>query len=142
MSFAQRKVIVGNEPRISRIARIRSSKKRLKSRQICVIRAICGFVPFRWAKRDMSANIRIGIIGDYTPHFESHAATTDAIRLAGRALALAIDVEWLSTTSVSDARLAEYDGLWAAPGSPYRSMDGMLHAIRFAREHLRPMVAT
>jgi len=32
--------------------------------------------------------------------------------------------------------------VWIAPGSPYRSLDGALRAIRFARERDWPLVAT
>lgn len=86
--------------------------------------------------------MRIAIVGDYTPAFESHPATTDAILLAAEFAGLNVAVEWLPTTEVSDQTLICYEALWASPGSPYRSMDGMLHALRFARERLRPMVAT
>lgn len=86
--------------------------------------------------------MRIVIIGDYTPAFESHPATTDAILLAAKSAGLNVMVEWLPTNEVSEQALMGYDALWASPGSPYRSMDGMLHALRFARERLRPMVAT
>jgi len=34
------------------------------------------------------------------------------------------------------------DGIWIAPASPYRSMDGALTAIRYARERGVPLVAT
>jgi CTP synthase (UTP-ammonia lyase) len=86
--------------------------------------------------------MRIAIVGDYTPAFESHPATTNAILLAAASLGIRAEVEWLPTPEVSDQTLPQYDALWASPGSPYRSMDGMLHAIRFARERLRPMIAT
>jgi len=86
--------------------------------------------------------MRIAIIGDYTPSFESHPATTEAIRLAAEAINMGIDLDWLPTVNVSGELLSCYDALWASPGSPYHSMSGMLHAIRFARERGKPMVAT
>jgi len=39
-------------------------------------------------------------------------------------------------------RLARLDGVWLAPGSPYRSLDGALLAIRHARERGVPLVGT
>jgi len=39
-------------------------------------------------------------------------------------------------------RLESFDGFWIAPGSPYRSLDGALRAIRWARERDWPLVAT
>ncbi len=41
-----------------------------------------------------------------------------------------------------ETRLAAYDGLWIAPASPYRSMEGALGAIRYARERGVPLVGT
>jgi CTP synthase (UTP-ammonia lyase) len=39
-------------------------------------------------------------------------------------------------------RLAGFDGLWIAPGSPYRSEEGALNAIRLARETRLPLFGT
>jgi len=38
--------------------------------------------------------------------------------------------------------LETFDGLWAAPGAPYRSLQGGLTGIRFARERGVPFVGT
>ena len=40
------------------------------------------------------------------------------------------------------AVLNSCDGLWASPGSPYKSFDGMLRGIEFARIHNRPFLGT
>ena len=85
---------------------------------------------------------RIAVVGDYTPEFESHPATTQALLLAGRSLGMEATVEWVPTTEVTEDRLRGFAGIWAAPGSPYKSFTGMLAAIRFARERLRPFVGT
>ncbi|MBV9086394.1 MAG: hypothetical protein JOY79_02825 [Acidobacteriaceae bacterium] len=86
--------------------------------------------------------MRIGIVGDYNAEFESHRVTAPSILLAAEAAGVDATAEWLPTAQLSEPTLSTYDGLWAASGSPYRSMDGMLAAIRFARERLRPMIAT
>ena len=86
--------------------------------------------------------MRIGVVGDYNPSFESHPATTQAIFLAARSVGLTADIVWISTAKVDDATLAKCDALWASPGSPYRSADGMLAAVRYAREKQRPFLAT
>ena len=85
---------------------------------------------------------RIAVVGDYTPEFESHPATTEAILLAGRSLGLKTTVEWVPTTEVTEDRLRGCQGIWAAPGSPYKSFTGMLSAIRLSRERLWPFVGT
>jgi CTP synthase (UTP-ammonia lyase) len=95
--------------------------------------------------------LRIGIIGDFEPSYPSHIATNEALNHAARALSLTLDPSWLPTLSLldmppsdddSETILKQFDGLWCAPGSPYKSMEGALKAIRFAREHDRPFVGT
>ncbi|MGH9671434.1 MAG: hypothetical protein ACRD3A_15125 [Terriglobales bacterium] len=84
----------------------------------------------------------IAVVGDYTPEFESHPATSEAILLAGRSLGMNTTVEWVGTSEVTEERLRSFAGIWAAPGSPYKSFTGMLAAVRFARERLWPFVGT
>ena len=89
--------------------------------------------------------VRIGIIGDYDPEYAMHQATNVALDASGRGLGISVDYEWVATDSVETggARpLAAFDGLWAAPGGPYRSLDGALWAIRFARERGGAFVGT
>jgi CTP synthase (UTP-ammonia lyase) len=86
---------------------------------------------------------RIGLIGDFNATVPAHQAIPVALRLAGDALALAVDSEWIPTEDIRDeARVSSFDGLWCVPASPYRSMDGALRAIRFAREFARPFLGT
>lgn len=94
----------------------------------------------------MAAPIRIGILGDYNPEFASHPATGAALDHAAARLGLAVEWTWMSTPSLlapgAEAALAACHGLWAAAGSPYRSFDGMLRGIRFARTRDWPFVGT
>ena len=93
-----------------------------------------------------SRTIRIGVLGDFNPDNHSHRATNASLQHAGKALAREVETTWVPTPSLLDAsaleKLADYDGLWGSPGSPYRSMDGMLAGIRCARARNRPFVAT
>lgn len=90
--------------------------------------------------------VRIGIIGDFRASSPTHVPTNDAIQHAAAALGLAVESAWIPTEDLEGAgatrRLADWDGLWASPGSPYKSMDGALNGIRFARERGRPFVGT
>jgi CTP synthase (UTP-ammonia lyase) len=94
----------------------------------------------------VSDAVRIGILGDFNADFRSHLATNDALQHAGRELNLKVESEWLPTPSlaIADAekRLEGYDGLWASPGSPYKSFDGMLKGIEFARRRDWPFLGT
>lgn len=90
--------------------------------------------------------VRIGIIGDFEPTRRSHLATNAALRHAAERLAADLEVCWLPTPSFVESTdqkaLEACDGLWASPGSPYRSMEGALRAIRFARARNWPFVGT
>ena len=94
----------------------------------------------------MSNAVRIGILGDFNSEFPSHHATTAALQHAARKLDLKVESEWIPTTSLTAAGaqkiLESFDGLWASPGSPYKSFDGMLKGIEFARRCDWPFLGT
>jgi CTP synthase (UTP-ammonia lyase) len=93
----------------------------------------------------MSEQVKIGIIGDYQPDAPTHAATNAAIRHAANALGVTATVQWLATPTLETETaliLQSFHALWCAPGSPYRSMDGALEGIRFAREKNVPFIGT
>ncbi|NUU35047.1 CTP synthase [Pseudomonas sp. C2B4] len=87
--------------------------------------------------------IRIALIGDYDPQVTAHQAIPLALGLAADHSVLSVQGHWLGTESIdAGASLDEFDGFWCVPASPYRSPDGALRAIRFAREHQRPFLGT
>jgi CTP synthase (UTP-ammonia lyase) len=94
----------------------------------------------------VSDAVRIGILGDFNPEFRSHHATNAALQHAARKLNLQVESQWLPTPSLTTTDtgkiLESCDGLWAAPGSPYRSFDGMLKGIEFARTRDWPFLGT
>jgi CTP synthase (UTP-ammonia lyase) len=94
----------------------------------------------------VSDAVRIGILGDFNPEFRSHHATNDALQHAAGKLGVKVVSEWLPTPSLIEAdaekKLESWDGLWASPGSPYQSFDGMLKGIEFARRRDWPFLGT
>jgi CTP synthase (UTP-ammonia lyase) len=93
----------------------------------------------------MERAISVGVIGDFDPGFEPHAATDAALAHAAAALGIEVEVRWHPTESLFDAEPGEVlteDALWCAPGSPYRSLDGALRGVRFARERDLPLLGT
>jgi CTP synthase (UTP-ammonia lyase) len=82
------------------------------------------------------SNLRIGVVGDFNPEFHTHPAIAKALNHSAAKLGTQMDVEWVPTPSLAqsdnDKILESFDGLIAAPGSPYRSFDGMLRGIEFA----------
>ncbi len=94
----------------------------------------------------MSDAVRIGILGDFNADFRSHRATNDALQHAARKLSVKVEAEWVPTPSLAaptaEETLEAFDGLWASPGSPYKSFDGMLKGIEFARRRDWPFLGT
>jgi CTP synthase (UTP-ammonia lyase) len=82
--------------------------------------------------------VLIGVVGDYNPENETHR-TLDASLAHVEA-----ESEWISTDAVPPAEelARRYAGLWIAPASPYRSMNGALGAVTVARERGIPLVGT
>lgn len=89
-------------------------------------------------------DVAVAIVGDFDPSFEPHPVTQTTLTQAGESLGVQIKFEWLPTESLSSTvgQLAAFNGLWIAPGSPYRSMQGALNAIRYARERKVPLLGT
>lgn len=90
---------------------------------------------------------RIGIVGEFQPDFAPHSAIAPAVEHARGAdiCGLPVTLEWVATDDaehMTTQELAGYAGWWIAPGSPYRSMDGALKAIRYAREQDIPLLGT
>lgn len=90
--------------------------------------------------------VNIGIIGDFDQNRPSHRATNDALNQAANHLSMRVDITWIATQSIPSSegqgRLEQFAGLWAAPGSPYQSLDGALKGIQFARERNCPFLGT
>jgi CTP synthase (UTP-ammonia lyase) len=80
----------------------------------------------------------IGVVGDKNPANETHTMLDASLAHAGA------EGEWIATDAVPSAdELGDrFAGIWLAPASPYRSMDGALAAVTAARERGIPLVAT
>ncbi len=94
----------------------------------------------------MGKPLKIGVIGDFNPSLISHVPTNESLNHAASALSVNLDYSWIPTQAVdhesTQTVLNQFHGLWCGPGSPYRSMDGALRSIQFAREKRRPFFGT
>ena len=94
----------------------------------------------------MNQQVKVGVIGDYDPNMPNHIATDKALGHAANALSVSLTSSWIPTQSLAGGAvgtvLKPFQALWCAPGSPYKSMDGALQAIQFAREEGWPFLGT
>ena len=94
----------------------------------------------------MPEPVQIGVLGDYDSASPNLPAVEQSLQHAAEKLKITAEAQWLSTDSLAvpelEKRLEAFDGLWAGPGSPYKSFDGMLRGIEFARRRDWPFVGT
>ena len=87
--------------------------------------------------------IKIALVGDYNETVPAHQAIPKALQMASQGLGSTIDFEWISTDKIQDfSHLADFDGIWCVPGSPYKNMSGALLAIEYARKKKIPFLGT
>ena len=95
---------------------------------------------------NVAESVHIGIFGEYDPASPTLPAIEKSIQHAAAELKIDVATQWLPTGSLLDpaldTKLEAFDGLWAAPGSPYKSFDGMLRGIEFARRRDWPFLGT
>jgi CTP synthase (UTP-ammonia lyase) len=91
-------------------------------------------------------SVRIGVIGDFDANAPNLPAIDSSLQHAAARLNMPLQAKWIATPSIfepgSKKLLESFDGLWAAPGSPYKSFEGMLKAIEFARCRDWPFLGT
>ena len=89
--------------------------------------------------------IQLGIMGDFDASNGTHIATNDALDHAAKKLGIPFRYEWVGTERIEpefDTICQLYHGLLIAPGSPYKSMQGVLKIIEYARLHKIPTLGT
>lgn len=86
--------------------------------------------------------MEIAIIGEYSPQFEPHQKTNDAVRHSANALGIDVVPRWISTSTLTEQIRADYPAFWVAPGSPYQDMQATLDLIRFCRTEGIPCFGT
>jgi CTP synthase (UTP-ammonia lyase) len=94
----------------------------------------------------MNQTLRIAIVADYKKDNRYHIATNESIVHAARSLNIPAEPIWLDTDTLdtpdAEDRFRSCDGIWCGTGSPFRSMEGALRSIRFAREQGWPFIGT
>ena len=83
--------------------------------------------------------VRVAVVGKYTDFVDSYKSVQEALIHGGIANNVGVDIGWVSSdlfTSADRAAeiLSEYDGLLVPGGFGVRGVDGMVEAIRYARE--------
>jgi len=101
----------------------------------------------RWTDmlRRMNAptgEVQIGLIGKYVEYEDSYKSLKEALLHGGLAHDVKVNIDWIEAEQLfwpeCKARLEPYDGILVPGGFGKRGVEGMINAIRFAREEKTP----
>ena len=83
--------------------------------------------------------LRVSVIGDFDPANETHTSIQDSLDHAAPGT---VRAQWVPTDAMDLSILSRSAAVWCAPASPYRSLEGALQGIRYARENGVPFLGT
>jgi CTP synthase len=89
--------------------------------------------------------VKIAVVGKYTEFVDSYKSVQEALIHGGIANDVGVDISWVGSDTFTDATtarttLAGFDGLLVPGGFGVRGVDGMVEAIRSARETRLPFL--
>ena len=92
-----------------------------------------------------SRRVRIAVVGKYTDLHDAYKSVHEALLHGGIPNDAGVDIEWISSDrfvnlEAAGKLLAGFDGLLVPGGFGDRGIDGMLFAVRWAREHGLPFL--
>ncbi|HEY3741119.1 MAG TPA: CTP synthase, partial [Bryobacteraceae bacterium] len=89
-----------------------------------------------------AAEVSIGLVGKYTEYEDSYKSLKEALLHGGLAHNVKVNMSWIESDNLTwencAAVLGGYDGILVPGGFGKRGVDGMLYAIRYARENKVP----
>jgi CTP synthase (UTP-ammonia lyase) len=86
---------------------------------------------------------RLALVGDRSPLIGSHRRVPLLLDAMRRSDGLLVEGYWIASEESEDPDAVDgFDGVWLLPGSPYRSEEGALTAVRTARERKIPFLGT
>jgi CTP synthase len=93
-------------------------------------------------KEPQHGRVRIAVVGKYVALVDSYKSVQEALIHGGIANDVGVDIDWLSSEDFESAdaaeKLSRYHGLLIPGGFGVRGVEGMLNAIRWARENRLP----
>ena len=78
--------------------------------------------------------VTIGLIGKYVELHDAYLSVAEALRHAGYYCGAQVDIKWLDSETVSEAELADLDGIIVPGGFGKRGIEGMICTAEYARE--------
>ncbi len=92
--------------------------------------------------RNPRDTVRVGVVGKYVDYEDSYKSLKEALLHGGLAQRLAVEIGWIEaegiTAETTAAQLDRFDGILVPGGFGTRGIEGMIEAIRYARQNLVP----
>ncbi|HLI78038.1 MAG TPA: CTP synthase [Acidobacteriaceae bacterium] len=86
--------------------------------------------------------VKIGVVGKYVEYEDSYKSLKEALVHGALAEGLKLQLQWIEAQDLESpeylSRLEDYDGILVPGGFGKRGIEGMLNAIRYARETRTP----
>ncbi|MBC7962339.1 MAG: CTP synthetase, partial [Steroidobacteraceae bacterium] len=89
-----------------------------------------------------TAEVEIGLVGKYVEYEDSYKSLKEALLHGGLANDVEVKISWIEAQDLEwpgcVEKLSHYDAILVPGGFGKRGVEGMINAIRFAREHKVP----
>ncbi len=92
--------------------------------------------------KSASKKVTIGLVGKYVVLHDAYLSVAEALRHGGIINGAEVDIQWINSEEITRANAAEMlsgcDGIIVPGGFGDRGIEGMIEAIRYARENKVP----
>ena len=92
--------------------------------------------------KNPQGEVTIGIVGKYVSYEDSYKSLSEALLHGGVASNVKVKLEWIESEELSgperEKQLADVDGILIPGGFGHRGVEGMIEAVRYARENKVP----
>ncbi|MDO5345142.1 MAG: CTP synthase [Lachnospiraceae bacterium] len=96
------------------------------------------------ALRNPTKDVTIALVGKYTQLHDAYISVVEALKHGGIAARATVHIKWIDSEILNEEnvreQLSEVDGILVPGGFGDRGIDGMIVAIRYAREHQIPFL--
>jgi CTP synthase (UTP-ammonia lyase) len=88
--------------------------------------------------------ITIALVGDFDENMYTHVALNRSIEHCAHDLPYEVEAKWIPTEKIGSLFSVplNYNGIWIAPGSPYKNDKGVYETIQMAREENIPTIGS
>ena len=117
---------------------------------------VCHHLKLQWRQPDLkewqemigrvhscNKKVTIGLVGKYVELEDAYLSVAEALRHGGFENSAEVDIKWIQSENLNENTVAEMlhgcDGIIVPGGFGDRGIEGMIEAIKYAREHKIPM---